>query len=83
MKPTTAALLDALAWCQPGCACQPAARRKSLRSARYRAQWLATQPPTEKQLAYLRVLGHYGPVVSRAEASRLIDELKGVGHADR
>jgi hypothetical protein len=78
MRVDAANILDALASSQPGCACQPAPRRKSLRGARYREEWMATQPPTERQLAYLRRLGWTGPVVSKAEASQLIDErLKG------
>jgi hypothetical protein len=33
-------------------------------------------PATEKQLAYLRALGHHGPVDSRTHASQLINMLK-------
>ncbi|MCX7601462.1 MAG: hypothetical protein N2Z75_05910 [Meiothermus sp.] len=41
---------------------------------------METQPPTEKQLAYLRALGHTGEVANRLEASRLIEQLKGRSH---
>lgn len=42
--------------------------------------WMEGQPPTERQMAYLKSLGYTGPEPSsRAEASRLIESLKRVG----
>jgi hypothetical protein len=37
--------------------------------------WMASQSPTEKQLACLKALGHGGPPANRLDASRRIDEL--------
>lgn len=46
---------------------------KQARSVEYARAYMAQQPPTDKQLAYLRKLGHRGEVGSKAEASELID----------
>ena len=51
-------------------------RRKRCRSEEHRRQWLAEQPPTGRQVAYARLLGHDGPIESKADASRIIDSLK-------
>ncbi|BDG59922.1 hypothetical protein caldi_10120 [Caldinitratiruptor microaerophilus] len=49
---------------------------KVQRAERYRREWMAHQPPTERQLAYLYRLGYAGsPPSNRAEASELIDRL--------
>lgn len=49
--------------------------RKARRGEIHRQAWLQQQAPTEKQIDFLRALGHTGPVENRAEASRLIDHL--------
>jgi hypothetical protein len=57
---------------------KPRAEREAEKAAHteeYRRAYMAQQPPTEKQVAYLRRLGHHGPVGSKAEASALIDRL--------
>jgi len=38
-------------------------------------RWMAEQPPTEKQVKYLRSLGYDGEVESKLHASELIDRL--------
>jgi len=44
---------------------------------RHKAErWMAEQPPTGKQVAYLRALGYTGEVHSKQHASELIDKLK-------
>src|SRR5262249_9667071 len=50
-------------------------RRKAVRGEVYRRQYLSALPPTDKQLRFLRSLGHDGPVENRLHASALIDEL--------
>ena len=50
-------------------------RIKQQRGAEHRQRWMATQPPTERQVKYLRVLGYQGEVESKAQASELIDRL--------
>lgn len=57
----------------------PLAERLRLRAHRAEA-WRESAPPTERQVRYLRTLGYRGEVGSRAEASRLIDRLKGARH---
>jgi hypothetical protein len=43
---------------------------------RYQQQWLAQQPATPKQLAYLGALGHQGPAPeNRLVASELLETL--------
>ena len=49
--------------------------RKSRQRRGHVEGWLRSQPATSRQLAYLRTLGHRGPVGDRAAASRLIDHL--------
>lgn len=56
-------------------------RLKRERSEEAVTRWMEEQPPTEKQLSYLRILGHTGEVANRLEASRLIEQLKGRKHA--
>lgn len=51
-------------------------RIKAERTEQYRDEYMGTVEPTEKQLTYLRALGHTGPVESRKHASQLIDQLK-------
>jgi hypothetical protein len=50
-------------------------REKAARGEEHRRAWLDGQPPTEKQLRFLRSLGYRGPVTSKAHASSLIDGL--------
>lgn len=62
----------------------PPAERAALkdqRAAEGRRQWMATQPATEKQIAYLRSLGYAGAVESKAHASDLIERYKRKGTA--
>jgi len=59
---------EALPW-------QEKERIKEARAERYRREWMRQQPPTEKQLAYLRKLGWTGAVLSRQHASELIEKL--------
>jgi hypothetical protein len=51
------------------------ARLKEQRAEEGRRAWMSTQPPTDKQLAYLRSLGYAGEVPDRLRASELIDRL--------
>ena len=51
-------------------------RQKGERGDRHRRQWTDNQPPTEKQVGYLRSLGYTGEVRSKTHASQLIGELK-------
>lgn len=57
----------------------PRAARDALRAAEghlHRTAWMAEQPPTERQMAYLRRLGYGGPdPASKLDASDLIDRL--------
>jgi hypothetical protein len=56
----------------------PPAAKATLKAQRAEAgirAWMETQPPTERQLNYLRRLGYDGPVENRARASELIDRL--------
>jgi hypothetical protein len=58
---------------------QPAEQREEARRTQQEehiARWLAEQPASEKQIAYLRSLGHQGEIASKLEASRLIEHLK-------
>lgn len=58
----------------------PAKERQAIkgeRGAHYRTEYMRNQPPTDKQLKYLSVLGHDGEVRDRAHASELIDTLSG------
>ena len=38
-------------------------------------RWMANNPPSDKQLSYIRSLGYKGDVVSKLEASRIIEGL--------
>jgi hypothetical protein len=42
----------------------------------YARAWMEQQPATERQLAFLRALGHTAAVESRQEASDLIEQLR-------
>ncbi len=55
-------------------------RFRAERAEEAKERWMAEQPPTEKQLAYLHSLGYRDLTpANRLEASRLIDKLvKGV-----
>ena len=57
----------------------PRLAREAIREAEgfvHRAAWMDAQPPTDRQLAYLRRLGHDGdPPASKLAASQLIDAL--------
>ncbi len=48
-------------------------RRKQGRAREHIAAWMDHQPPTDKQVAYLRRMGYAGPIDSTAHASALID----------
>lgn len=51
-------------------------QRKAQRQQEYQAAWMDAQPPTAKQLSYLRNLGHVGsPPTSKLEASQAINQL--------
>ncbi len=53
--------------------------RAQLKAARARGgmrQYMAAKPPTERQLAYLKVLGVRKVPVNRLEASELIDQAR-------
>lgn len=51
---------------------------KQLRSRHFMAQRLATRPPTDRQLAYLKTLGYRGKAPTTAlDASQAIDRLRG------
>ncbi len=55
---------------------------KEERGADHRRRWMEQQPATERQVAYVRALGWTGTEpASKAEASRLIDELRTRGVA--
>jgi hypothetical protein len=49
---------------------------KAKRGEQYRRLYLESQPPTEKQISYLRSLGWTGEVKSKLHASELIEKLK-------
>ncbi len=49
---------------------------KDARAKEYRAEYMKKQPPTEKQLKYLRSLGYGEEVLNRWEAAQLIERLK-------
>ena len=50
---------------------------KAEQGAEHRQRWMAEQPATERQIQYLRALGWTAEVSSKAEASELIDRLRG------
>jgi hypothetical protein len=76
-----AAALAFAEWCLAYESLDPEAKRqlKAGRGEQYRVRWMAAQPPSEKQIAYLRALGYQGEVQSKAHASELIDSLRGAG----
>ena len=49
---------------------------KQARGAEHQRRWMETQPPTDRQIEYLRALGWFAEVRSKAEASDLIDRLR-------
>lgn len=53
------------------------ARERAAKAAPHVREHMAGQPPTERQLAYLRSLGWRGEVASKAHASELITALRG------
>jgi acetyl-CoA carboxylase carboxyltransferase component len=57
-------------------------RLKAERSERHRQEYMASQPPTEKQLAYLRNLGVATAPANRLDASQLIEGRVGKGGKD-
>ena len=69
--------LDLCAWCLDWERLSPAekARQKAARGEEHRRAHLDEQPPTTKQLDYLRSLGYRGTPRSKAHASELIDGL--------
>ena len=69
--------LDLCAWCLDWERLSPAekARAKAARGEEHRRAYHDAQPPTRKQLDYLRALGHRGEVRSKQHASELIDGL--------
>lgn len=48
---------------------------KEKKGAAYRNAYLSKQPPTEKQLRFLKSLGYKGPIESKLDAMRMIDQL--------
>jgi len=51
-------------------------RRKAARAREYQREHMRRQPPTDKQLGYIRSLGYSGPhPADRLAASELIDQL--------
>lgn len=48
-------------------------RQKGERSAQHLSAAMDRQPPTEKQVGYLRKMGYDGPIDSKAHAAALID----------
>lgn len=52
-------------------------RIKAQKSAGHIKTVTQGQPPTERQIAYCRSLGHTGPITSKAHASEIIEMLKG------
>ena len=48
-------------------------RQKRQKGEQYRTAHMGCQPPTEKQVGYLRRLGYAGPIDSKAHASSLVD----------
>ena len=51
-----------------------AARKQKLHDD-FRREWMSSQPATDKQISYLRVLGYDGDVTSKQEASELITKF--------
>lgn len=51
-------------------------RQKEARSKQYREQWMASKPPTEPQIRYLKAMGYRGEITDRHQASELITKLK-------
>jgi len=48
-------------------------RQKAESGERHRAEWMRRQPATQKQVMFLRQLGHRGPVGDRQKASAEIE----------
>jgi hypothetical protein len=59
---------------------RPPAERQASRKRGIDA-WMASQPASEKQLQFLRTLGHDRAPANKFEASQLIDALLGKGAA--
>ncbi len=58
-------------------------RQKEERSVPYRLAYMAGEPPTDKQIAYLRSLGYVGKVASKLDAKHLIQEITGTNAASQ
>lgn len=67
--PEEAAALAEYCYLSPG----EKAQLKAEASERHRAEWMRQQPATQKQVAFLRQLGHRGPVADRQAASAEIE----------
>ncbi len=57
-------------------------RRKQASTAEGIGLWQEQQPPTEKQIAYIRALGYTGPIENRRHASSVIDVYKRGGRVE-
>lgn len=55
-------------------------QKKFARAEFYKGEYLSNQPPTEKQIKYLKSLGYDGKVKSKWEAMKLIDEFRRAHH---
>jgi hypothetical protein len=57
---------------------EPSARKRQKDAAAQEARlrWMEKQPPSERQISYIRSFGYEGPVPNKAEASRVIDRLR-------
>ena len=51
-------------------------RQKAAKGASHRQTYMEQQPPTDKQRAYLAVLGYTGEITSKAHASDLIHKIR-------
>ena len=56
-------------------------KRKATQAKAHVVAWTRSQPPTVKQITYVRALGWTGEIESRAHASLLIDALKTPGRS--
>ena len=50
--------------------------KTSKSSEKYKNEWLENQPATDKQIEYLKALGHKGEVKNKLHASELISRYK-------
>jgi len=52
-------------------------RIKKLQGEKHRREYMEKDPPTEKQIKFLRELGYEGTVQNKLEASEMISKVKG------